>query len=417
MRQTKSWYIARIIVAVTVAAFIVPAISTASTYKTLHKFTGPDGAAPLVGLISDAAGNLYGTTRSGGKDNCGVVFKLTPNSGGTWTESVLHSFVESASDGCSPVAGLIFDAAGDLYGTTGIGGIGCGVVFELTPNAHGAWGETILYFFGDKRFADGCIPEGNLIFDTAGNLYGTTQTSTEAAEGGPQGTVFKLAPNADGSWTETILFGFDAQSGNSPLAGLIFDHSGNLYGTANGQGGTSDRDYGVAFKLAPNADGTWTESILHQFTTNTVADGNFPASNLIFDTAGNLYGTTTSGGSATDGVVFKLKPSATGSWTETILHTFHGADGKLPYAGLISDAAGNLYGTTESGSSGAGLVFKMTPQTNGTWALTVLHYFVATSAEHPVAGLLLDKAGNLYGTARDCATGTGCSGVVFEITP
>jgi uncharacterized repeat protein (TIGR03803 family) len=417
VRQTQSWYIARFIALVTVAAFVVPAVSTAGTYKTLHKFTGPDGAAPLVGLIFDAAGNLYGTTRSGGQDNCGVVFKLTRNSGGNWTESVLHSFVESASDGCSPVASLIFDAAGNLYGTTGIGGIGCGVVFELTPGAHGAWGESILYFFGDNRFVDGCIPEGNLIFDTAGNLYGTTQTSTEAAESGPQGTVFKLAHNADGSWAETILFGFDEQSGISPLAGLVFDHSGNLYGTANEQGGTSDRDYGVAFKLAPNSDGTWTESILHQFTNNTSADGNDPASNLIFDAAGNLYGTTTAGGSGSDGVVFKLTPNAKGGWTEKILHAFHGADGDFPYAGLIFDAAGNLYGTTELGNSGHGVVFEMTPRTDGTWALNVLYDFSGAPASHPVAGLLLDKAGNLYGTARDCAPGTGCSGVVFEITP
>ena len=410
--------IARIIMVITVAAFILPAISTASSYKTLHKFTGPDGAAPLVGLISDAAGNLYSTTRSGGKDNCGVVFRLTPTSGGSWTERVLHSFVESTSDGCSPVASLIFDVAGNLYGTTGLGGaLGCGVVFELTPSTDGAWGETILYSFGDHGFGDGCIPEGSLVFDTAGNLYGTTQTAVGAGEGGPQGTVFRLARNADGSWTESVLHSFQEKDGISPLAGLIFDHNGNLYGTTAEQGGLSDRDFGVVFKLAPHTDGSWTESILHQFTNNTVIDGNGPASNLIFDAAGNLYGTTTTGGTGGDGVVFKLTPNGKGGWTEKILHAFHGADGNFPYAGLISDAAGNLYGTTELGSSGHGVVFEMTPRPDGTWALNVLHYFLGTPALHPVAGLLLDKAGNLYGTARDCAPGTGCRGVVFEITP
>jgi len=185
MQQTQSRYIARIIVAVAVA-FIAPAISAAATYKTLHTFTGPDGAAPLASLISDASGNLYGTTRSGGADNCGVVFELTPNSSGSWTETVLHSFVESPSDGCGPVAGLVFDLAGNLYGTAGLGGMGCGVVFELTPTTGGAWDETILYSFGEHGFGDGCIPEGTLIFDTAGNLYGTTQTGVGAAEENPR---------------------------------------------------------------------------------------------------------------------------------------------------------------------------------------------------------------------------------------
>jgi len=425
MQPTQSRYISRIIsriishiiVAVTVAAFMVPAISTASTYKVLHTFTGLDGAAPLAGVISDAAGNLYGTTRSGGNDNCGVVFKLTPNADGSWTESVLHSFVESASDGCGPVASLIFDVAGNLYGTTGIGGLGCGVVFELTPSVNGAWGENILYSFAEGGFHDGCIPEGSLIFDSAGNLYGSTQTGAGAGKGGPEGTVYKLAPNGDGSWTESVLYRFHMKDGISLMAGLIFDQGGNLYGTAAEQGGYSDRDFGVAFKLVPNANGNWTENILHQFTNNTVTDGNGPTSNLIFDTAGNLYGTTTAGGSGGDGVVFKLTPNANGGWNEKILHAFNVTDGKFPYAGLIFDAAGSLYGTTELGSSGNGLVFEMTPRKDGTWALNVLHYFLGTPELRPVAGLLLDKAGNLYGTARDCAPVTGCSGVVFEITP
>jgi uncharacterized repeat protein (TIGR03803 family) len=234
---------------------------------------------------------------------------------------------------------------------------------------------------------------------------------------GPEGTVFRLAPNVDGSWTESVLYGFHERDGISLLAGLIFDQVGNLYGTTAEQGGLSDRDLGVVFKLAPHADGSWTESRLHQFTNNTASDGNNPTAGLIFDKTGNLYGTTTAGGSANDGVVFKLTPSTKGGWAETILHAFHGADGKFPYAGLIFDVAGNLYGTTEFGSSGPGVVFEMTPRTDGTWALNVLHYFLGTPAMHPIAGLLLDKAGNLYGTARDCAAGAGCSGVVFEITP
>jgi len=336
--------------------------------KVLFNFNGTDGYQPMYGLIFDAAGNLYGTAFGGGDpscgdpNGCGTVFQLTPAPGGGWTETVLHSFKGYPTDGSYPYAGVIFDAAGNLYGTTGGGGTyGVGTVFELSPAAGGGWTETVLHSFNGS---DGHGPEAGLIFDAAGKLYGTTAwggTGTDCLNTGC-GTVFKLTPVAGGGWTETVLHSFSNTDGALPFAGLIFDAAGNLYGTTQ-QGGSYG--FGTVFELTPTAGGGWTETVLFSFNGNwSGRDGGLPEAGLIFDAAGNLYGTTGAGGTYAYGTAFELTPTAGGGWTETVLHSFNnnGTDGESPLAGLIFDAAGNLYGTTGGGGTyGLGMVFELTP--------------------------------------------------------
>jgi uncharacterized repeat protein (TIGR03803 family) len=351
-----------------------------------------------------------------------------------WHEKVLHSF--NGTDGWSPEAGLIFDAAGNLYGTTEYGGTGgncgaygCGTVFELTPNGSGGWTETVLYSFCPQTgCTDGANPAAGLIFDAAGNLYGTT----EYAGAYNSGTVFELTPNGSGGWTETVLYSFCSQAnctdGYGPLAGLIFDASGNLYGTTRDGGAYG---YGTVFELTPTGGGGWTETVLHSFNQNGT-DGAYPYAGLTFDTAGNLYGTTAYGGpydyfGGHPGTVFELTPTAGGGWTETVLYSFcsqaNCADGLNPYAGLIFDSAGNLYGTTPVGGQGHGTVFELTPTAGGGWTEQVLLNFNGTDGNYPTAGLIFDAAGNLYGTTYEGGSWTGCSdgpngcGTVFELTP
>ena len=271
---------------------------------------------------------------------------------------MLYSFTGGA-DGGLAAAGLIFDAAGNLYGATVYGGAygncdagfdGCGVVFKLAPNPTGTWTEGVIYSFGSTR-ADGAHPGAGLVFDTAGDLYGTTETG-DASDGG---TVFKLKHNPDGTWTESVLHSFpaDSQDGVNLYGGLVYDAAGNVYGTTGGGGAYG---YGLVFKLEPQPDGTWTESVLYSFTGG--ADGRGPVAGVIFDAAGNLYGTTYFGGADGYGAVFKLTPTSSG-WKETAVHSFIGF-GRYPVAPVIFDPAGNLYGTTGQGNGNGGLVFEIT---------------------------------------------------------
>jgi uncharacterized repeat protein (TIGR03803 family) len=263
----------------------------------------------------DDAGNLYGTTSWGGTGSCtsegdfvgcGTVFELSPKAGGGWTEKVLYSFA-NGTDGTFPAAGLVFDAAGDLYGVTYEGGTGsclrtgyagCGIVFELLPKAGGRWVERVLHYF---NLTDGGWPVGSLIFDAAGNLYGMTNG------GGAYdwGTAYELMPGPKGGWGEKILHNFNQSgaSGDSPYAGLVFDAAGNLYGTTlfDGAGGN-----GTVFELRPTTSGPWTEWVLHAFGSRS-RDGLDPEDSLTFDAAGNLYGTTDAGGSSSYGTVFEIR--------------------------------------------------------------------------------------------------------------
>jgi uncharacterized repeat protein (TIGR03803 family) len=327
---------------------------------------------------------------------------LAPAADAASKYKVLHAF--NGKDGADPSADLIFDAAGNLYGSTEQGGAyGPGTVFKLTPNADGSWTESVLHSFNGS---DGQLLKAGLIFDAAGNLYGTT------SEGGTHnfGTVFKLTPNADGSWTESVLHYFKPNV-LGPEAGLIFDATGNLYGTTYG-GGTDN--LGTVFKLTPNADGSWTESVLHSFNSG---DGANPWAGLIFDATGNLYGTTESGGAHNFGTVFKLTPNADRSWTESVLYRFRGDPASTPiFAGLIFDGAGNLYGTVSGASaSSGGAAFKLSPDQDGGWTYSLLHVFQGKPAHTPYGGLVLGSAGTLYGTTGSCSS--RCQGVVYQITP
>ena len=317
----------------------------------LHEFTGgKDGSEPVASLIFDRVGNLYGTTSQGGDGKAGVVFRLTPKPDGSWAEDVLHAFCSFSlcDDGSDPQSSPIFDQAGNLYGTTNQGGVSeAGVVFELTENADGKWQEKILHQLTGGM--DGGNPQSSLIFDQAGNLYGTTN---QGGIGGA-GVVFELTENADGKWQEKILHQFTGGAdGGNPRSSLIFDQAGNLYGTAAFDGYYGECSYGcgVVFELTPKSDGSWTDSVLHSFTGGR--DGQYPFAGLTFDKAGNLYGTAEEAGNLTRcsghgcGVVFKLTPNANGGWNETVLHTFLDQPNAFPFAGVIFDSAGNLYGTT-----------------------------------------------------------------------
>jgi uncharacterized repeat protein (TIGR03803 family) len=376
------------------------------------------GAHPYAGLIMDTNGNLYGTTLQGGANGEGTVFELV-KSAGTYSEKVLHSFGGS-NDGYQPCAGLIMDANGDLYGTTyGGGAYSEGTVFELVKSSATppTYREKILYSFGGGGDANN--PYAGLIMDTNGNLYGTTYY------GGVYGcgTVFKLKKSS-GTYTEKILHSFGSNSsghcgessdGYNPYAGLIMDTNGNLYGTTY-EGGASD--YGAVFELkAPkSSSGTYSEKILHSFGSSS--DGYNPYAGLIMDTNGNLYGTTYEGGANGYGTVFELANSS-GTYSEKILYSFGGStDGANPYAGLVRGANGNLYGTTYyGGSSNRGTVFelKAPKSSSGTYSEKILHSFASSSSDgyNPYAGLIMDTNGNLYGTTY--YGGLSDLGAVFEL--
>ncbi len=273
-------------------------IATAGAETLLYSFDGTHGAAPYAGLIQDSTGNLYGTTYSGGANNLGTVFKLTPptSPATTWTETVLYSF-SGNNDGANPRAGLIRDSAGNLYGTTSIGGasgLGYGTVFKLTPGG----AETVLHSFGGG--SDGVHPYAGVIQDSAGNLYGTTY----GGGANTLGTVFRITP----AGAETVLYSFSGGyfDGATPRAGLIQDSAGNLYGTTSAGGAFG---FGTVFKLAPPPSTTvtyWTESVLYSFFSSP--DGAYPYAGLIQDNAGNFYGTTSAGGPMGGGTVFEFTP-------------------------------------------------------------------------------------------------------------
>ncbi len=421
---------------VMVAVVVFATSAWASQVKVLHSFgNGTDGAQLFTGMIFDTAGNLYGVTFRGGIYNehgdggLGTVFELMPQPDGSWTEKVLHSFGHG-QDGFFPVGGLVMDAAGNLYGTTESGGfhntcnLGCGTVFELMPQEDGSWTEKVLHSFGNGT--DGIFPEAGLVMDAAGNLYGTTTAGGIhdcSNDGLFCGTVFELSPRGDGTWTERVLHSFGGgQDGLGPRAGVTFDSAGNLYGTTF-KGGIHNTCYGetcgTVFELSPNGSGGWTERVLHSFNLNGT-DGYLPYGGVILDTAGNLYGTTYGGGIHDQcglgcGTVFELSPRQDGGWTEKVLHSFNNRDGANPAASLVFDISGNLYGTTQMGGvDQAGAVFELTPNGRGGWTDRVLHNF-SEDGSYPYSNLILDATGNLYGTAY--GGGINLYGIVFEITP
>ncbi|MBZ5574737.1 MAG: hypothetical protein LAO09_23015 [Acidobacteriia bacterium] len=386
----------------------------ATTESVLYTFSGgPDGGNPYAGLILDSKGNLYGTTVYGGDFNYGAVFELSPVGNGAWTETVLHSFNFDGQDGIQPYSTLVLDRSGNLYGTTNIGGVyGLGTVFKLHPNRDGSWTETILHSFNADG-TDGYNPYANLILDQQGNLYGTTYYG--GSQGGV-GTVFELSPRSTGTWRERIIFDFNYTDGGEPYGGLVSDSAGNLFGTTQ-YGGIYQ--HGVVFALKRGPTGTWTEYVLHTFNPAT-GDGFEPYCGLAIDKAHHLYGVTLYGGFGW-GTVFQVA-QIQGIWTETVIHNFsYGQDGINPYGPLAIDAAGNLYGTTWQSlidnTGGAGIVFELSQTKPGVWQETILHnFYTAGDGGNPYSGVVLDRAGNLYGTTYMGGVFPG-NGVVFEVTP
>lgn len=400
-----------------------------------------DGQFPFGGLVTDGAGSFYGTTFEGGPYSCGVyypscgtVYELTRDHNGHWSKTIIYFFAGGV-DGFGPSGTLVMDARGNLYGTAGAGGTyGYGTVFELTPNNDGSWTKTTLYSF--RKGIDGATPEYGVIFDAAGNLFGT------ASEGGIcdpycHGIVFELVPNQDGTWREVTLYTFLGGHDGTAMFGLTFDAAGNLYGATQTGGngpfcGNSDTGCGSVFELVRSPDGSWAKTVLYNF--NSGLDGGYPGSGVNFDSVGNLYGETIYGGSLACpgsgcGVIYKLTPQFGGTWKFSVAHTFnglYGRKGEAPAGGLVFDAAGNLYGTTEGGGSkdcfgagfACGIVFKLEPATN---SFTVIASFDGKHGALPEMGVILDAQGNLYGTTTQggdvqCSAPYGC-GVAFEITP
>jgi len=360
-------------------------VDTSGHESVLHSFAGgTDGVEPQFGVTRDSAGNLYGATLFGGNDqSAGIVYKLDA----TGHETVLYTFT-GGLDGLWPSDGVILDSAGNLYGTTSNGGSGeSGVVYKVDTGGH----ETVLYNFavGAGGFSGG---SATLVFDSAGNLYGTTQFGDVANTG----VVYEL----DAAGQATVLYSFPGDAGGAdPSATLAADSAGNLYGTAYSGG---PANVGVVYKLDPKGN----ETVLHNFAGGN--DGSGPYAGVTRDTAGNIYGTTVYGGPANAGVVYKLDPAG----NETVLYNFTGgADGANPYAGVILDSEGNLYGTTYSGGpASAGVVYELDPAGHE----TVLYSFTGgDDGAHPYAGVIRDSGGNLYGTAAD--GGQSGAGVVYKL--
>jgi len=404
---------------VSLLASTAVAQATLNTLLTFGQGSAYSGNSE-ANLIFDSAGNLYGTT---GDSQPSSVFQLVPNGDGSWTENVLW---EGSGSGApwSVRPGVVFDTAGNLYASSFQGGTyGCGTVFRITPNGDGSWSEQNLVNFACGK--DGSNPVSGVTFDTAGNIYGTATQGGKTSCSSGCGVVYKLTPNGT-SWTFSLIYGFtggpDGAYPDHPY--LIFDSAGALYGVAAGGGKGSCASFkpgcGTVYKLTPNSNGSWTFHLLHSFTGGD--DGGIPESTLLFDPSGNLYGTTTSGGKYGYGVAFELIPQSNGSWSEKVLHAFRSyPDGANPWGGLIFDSAGNLYGSTSDGGKdlcsygglGCGTIYELSPSASGEWTETVLVHLPDSSTNWPSNDLVMDSEGNLYGTAA--GYNTASLGAIYEV--
>jgi uncharacterized repeat protein (TIGR03803 family) len=357
---------------------------------------------------------------------------ISSSASATSTETVLYSFTGSP-DGAGPLSNLTADSAGNLYGTTSGGGrAGFGTVFELKHSANG-WSEHVLYSFAGG--ADGIDPEAGVIFDGSGNLYGTTASGGT----GYVGTVFKLAPNGKGGWTETVIYAFKDIDGSKPQTNLVFDSRGNLYGTTHGGGGGGNACYffsgcGAVFQLVPQSDGSWKERTIYAFASQP--DGAIPSSGVILDALGNLYGVTEVGGTGSCfiyfygingegkihgcGIVYKLAPNSGGGWTESVIYNFFrsGGFGVFPSGELLLDKADHLLGITGNGGDGLGVVFELNNSQKRGWQQNVLHLFYGYPIDgaNPTVALVADPDGDrLFGVTP--YAGPNRFGVVFELRP
>jgi uncharacterized repeat protein (TIGR03803 family) len=384
--------------------------------EKLHRFSGgKNGGNPFGPLFADQNGNLYGTTQTGGPSGFGVIFELSQNNDGSWSDATLHRF--QGSDGSYPRPGLTMDAQGNLYGTTFTGGDqGGGVVFELSPDGHGGWNHSVLFNFGGPNSTIGSNPNGNLTLDTNGNVFGTTQlggTKTCTGEPGPCGVAYELSPSGGGGWTESVLYNFGGPpDGSYPYSPLLSDSAGNLYGTTSlgGSGKCNDGEglvigCGTVFELSPTLNG-WSETILYNFRKS---EQNMPGSPLVFAGDGSLYSTA-----GYD--VFQLK-SGRGAWEKSTIYEFtEGIAGTIPSGGVVFDLDGNLYGTTSSsGLDGYSTAFKLSPPSGGTGSWNerpLAHFGKGLDSNQPRGGILIGGHKTLYGAASD----TAGHGYVFAVT-
>lgn len=409
-----------VVVTTLVAATPSRAATQEQVLNSFQEGDGNNGVYPASRVILDSIGNLYGTASLGGANGVGAVFQLTPVSGGGgWTFTLIHSF-NGTGDGENPRSGLLLDKSGNLYGTTtGAGSSVFGTAFELSPAPAGWTFDVIHNFTGG---ADGGFPSSDLIADSSGALYGVTSAGGASANCDfGCGTVFELKRSGNGEWKEQILYSFQGGlDGREPIGALALDHAGNLYGlTAQGGSNQCTAGCGTAFKLNRTPNGTWQKTTLPAFADK--AHGWFPYGGVIFDQTGNLYGTTGAGGNLNCnppngcGTVFRLDPNG----AQIVIHSFAGTGGggMVPQAGLVLGAAGHLYGTTSLGgqladgcASGCGTVFEVMP----TGKLKTLYKFKGEDGAMPEAPLLWDGARHFYGTTFE--GGTGTVGTVFELT-
>ncbi len=404
---------------VEIALFFTP-FAQGQTYQGIHHFTGADGDHPYAGLTIDAGGKLYGTTLEGGSEY-GTVFRLA-RAGSGWVLTTLYKFT-GGTDGYYPAARVVFGPDGALYGTTEQGGdpnecrpTSCGTVFRLQPppttckTAACPWIKTIIHNFeGTSHGFDGRVPVGDLTFDRAGNLYGVTENGGQYDDG----AVYELTKSG-GNWIASTLYSFTNIFG-SPRSGVTIGADGNLYGTVF----SAYHYYGGVYRLVSSGNG-WTEQDIYKFS---LTDGAYPWAGIIFDSAGNLYGATSSGGPNGGGTAFELSPMI-GGWSLSTLFAFTGpccGGAAGPVANLIFDQSGDLYGTTYAdGQFQLGSIFKLASGSNG-WTYASLYDFNdAGVAAYPVSNVSFDASGNLYGTTSEGGTPAFCSGGcggVWEITP
>jgi hypothetical protein len=412
----------RILAALVVAIGMFCTVEAAAVAdETSYRFRAFPVPGSPYGVVADAKGNLYGVA-SDGVYNFGIVFRLSPDSNGNWTSTILHTFTGGA-DGGNP-AGIMLDALGNIYGFTSEGGSGGeGVFFEMTLSEKGQWEEKVLYSFTALR--GNPFPNGP-VMDGAGNFFG------EYFDWGPPngyGSIFELSRSSNGQWAETTIYTFGGGAdGGAPFGQLAFDSAGNLYGTG-AEGGSVRR--GVVFKLTPvSTRGVWSESVLYDFSGPN--DGYLPESGVVFDGAGNIYGTTGNGGAAPNcnasggcATVFELSPTASGEWVERVLYSFGDTgplDGLYPY-GLTFDAAGNLFGVTYWGGSdrwcynGCGTVFELSPSGDGQWSTRIVHNFTGKPGYNPTNNVVTLPGGRVFGTTTLGGTDNGFNGTVFELAP
>jgi uncharacterized repeat protein (TIGR03803 family) len=382
--------------------------AAATTTDVIFSFEGDNGEYADTDLETDSAGNIYGSTVLGGDHGSGTVFQLSPTGTG-WEQTVLYSFTGGA-DGGEPYKGVTIDRQGNLYGTAVTGGSGgceggCGVVYKLT-HSNGTWNQTVIYAFTGAD--DGSGPGARVTVDRSGNVYGMTPTGGTYGAG----TIYKLQPNA-GSYTFQVIHTFTGgNDGSSGSAGrMLLDH-GRLYGAAT-TGGTYGN--GVVFELTPTTVGEWDFRTLYSF--HGQPDGSFPYGALLRASSGKIYGTTYYGGRNGIGSVYELSPRSVGEWNERIIYSFqNGSDGNSPISNLVSDAAGNFYGTTSEGGLGSGTIFKLAPAGGGRWTESVVHSFAGSpDGGFPYNGMVVDPFGNFYGATVH--GGTDDDGSVYQFTP